>query len=251
MKFASCFFISIALHAAIFAVPVSHYETMAEPIIPVTLLRGEGGSGLWSPEQKGLSLGTQPQARLRTSRFETRNNGHGTNHVAEALPRVLTTNLVTQDSDGQKFFESVSVEASSEEPSGLFLHGTGERSEERVNGAGNSDGWIGLGGNGTGEGRGSSWTFAQADYAHNPKPKYPERAQREGWEGAVLLRVLVNRQGRPESIEVTHSSGFETLDRAAMDTVKDWRFHPARYGEREVESWVKIPIIFRLADTKN
>ena len=90
--------------------------------------------------------------------------------------------------------------------------------------------------------------FGRAGYAYNPKPKYPETARREGWEGTVLLRVLVDQDGKSKSIEINRSSGFETLDRAAMETVKVWRFHPAHYGERLVESWVKIPVVFSLAD---
>ncbi|HEX2931804.1 MAG TPA: energy transducer TonB [Candidatus Binatia bacterium] len=46
------------------------------------------------------------------------------------------------------------------------------------------------------------------------------------------------------------SSGSEALDRAAAEAIKRWRFHPARYGDKAVESWLRIPIEFRLADAQ-
>jgi TonB family protein len=93
--------------------------------------------------------------------------------------------------------------------------------------------------------------YAPAGYAHNPAPEYPEQARREGWEGTVLLGVLINRQGSPEKVEVKRGSGFEILDRAATQAVMGWRFHPARHGETTSESWVSVPIVFRLSTSEN
>ena len=91
----------------------------------------------------------------------------------------------------------------------------------------------------------------QASYAYSPKPEYPDRARREGKEGRVVLRVLVDEQGKSKSVAVNDSSGSESLDRAAAEAIKLWRFSPARYGGKLVESWVKVPIDFRLTDEKN
>ena len=88
----------------------------------------------------------------------------------------------------------------------------------------------------------------QARYARVAKPKYPSEARRNGWEGTAILKVLVDRSGRTTRIELHRSSGFQILDRAAVGAVKAWRFVPARRGGRTVESWVKIPVVFRLAD---
>jgi protein TonB len=51
-------------------------------------------------------------------------------------------------------------------------------------------------------------------------------------------------------VEINRSSGSEALDRAAAEAIKRWRFIPARYGDKAVESWIRIPIEFRLADAK-
>jgi protein TonB len=100
--------------------------------------------------------------------------------------------------------------------------------------------------NTSGETRAATETFARAAYAFHPKPDYPERAKREGWEGTVLLEVLINSQGDPERVAVARSSGFALLDNAAREAVKGWRFRPASMGEHRIASVERVPVVFRL-----
>ncbi len=89
--------------------------------------------------------------------------------------------------------------------------------------------------------------FAVAQYASNPRPAYPEEARRAGQQGTVLLRVLVGTDGSPWKVEIARSCGFTILDRAAADAVRErWRFRPASAGTGAVQSWVLVPIRFRL-----
>ena len=85
-----------------------------------------------------------------------------------------------------------------------------------------------------------------ADYLTNPKPPYPSASRRMGEEGEVRLRVHVDTTGQAQQIEVFRSSGFPRLDQAALDTVKQWRFIPARQGDQPVAAWVIVPIQFSL-----
>jgi len=85
-----------------------------------------------------------------------------------------------------------------------------------------------------------------AAYLRNPAPVYPAVARRSGDQGTVMLKVLVNPQGAPVRVELEQSSGSKPLDSAALDAVKGWRFVPARRGERNIEDWVRVPIVFRL-----
>lgn len=253
MKFACSFLISAAFHAAMLALPVSFFGTESELVVPVTLLSLEGGDGLGLAQQRGLMTRSKSPATARPSRLDARSNGSGEKPVSEVVVDIPTTNPAVHFQDAHKR-ESIEVgpdEGRSKQAGRIFLPGAAEGSGEKVSGAGESDGGAGFGGNGTRNGNGASRIFTQADYAHNPRPTYPERAQREGWEGTVFLRVLINHEGKPEKVEVGRSSGFESLDRAAIEAVKDWRFHPARYGEKAVESWVRVPIIFRLSEMKN
>jgi protein TonB len=85
-----------------------------------------------------------------------------------------------------------------------------------------------------------------ADYLHNPPPAYPQLSRRLGEEGRVILRVLVNPSGRADEVQIRTSSGHERLDEAARETVRAWKFVPAKRGEEPVAAWVLIPISFRL-----
>ncbi|AAC06776.1 energy transducer TonB family protein [Aquifex aeolicus] len=49
--------------------------------------------------------------------------------------------------------------------------------------------------------------------------KYPYIARRMGWEGKVILEIILSEKGC-ESVRVAHSSGHKVLDRNAVETVK-------------------------------
>jgi protein TonB len=85
-----------------------------------------------------------------------------------------------------------------------------------------------------------------ADYLDNPAPDYPPLSRRMGEQGRVTLRVLVNPAGRADDVQVRVSSGFPRLDETARETVRRWKFVPARRGSEAVPAWVLIPISFRL-----
>lgn len=85
-----------------------------------------------------------------------------------------------------------------------------------------------------------------ADYLDNPKPPYPNLSRRMGEEGEVRLRVHVDTSGNAQQVEIARSSGFPRLDQAALDTVKQWRFVPARQGDQPIPAWVIVPIQFSL-----
>jgi protein TonB len=82
-----------------------------------------------------------------------------------------------------------------------------------------------------------------ASYDYCPRPAYSEKL-----EGTVILQVVVDEDGKPKSLAINKSSGSKVLDQAAVTHVKQrCRFHPARQGERRVESVVEFPVVFKLA----
>jgi periplasmic protein TonB len=85
-----------------------------------------------------------------------------------------------------------------------------------------------------------------ADYLHNPPPKYPPLSRRLGEAGRVVLRVLVSTGGNAKRVELRTSSGSRRLDGAALETVQRWKFAPARQGDTPVAAWVLVPILFTL-----
>ncbi|NIM28335.1 MAG: TonB family protein, partial [Gammaproteobacteria bacterium] len=64
--------------------------------------------------------------------------------------------------------------------------------------------------------------------AGNAPPDYPWTARARGHQGRVVLSVWVSAAGLAERLAVLHSSGYASLDRAAMEAVERWRFRPAR-----------------------
>ena len=85
-----------------------------------------------------------------------------------------------------------------------------------------------------------------ASYLENPPSAYPALSKRVGEQGKVMLHVFVNAQGGADTVELRASSGSSRLDDAALESVKRWRFVPARQGDQPVAAWVLIPITFSL-----
>ena len=83
-------------------------------------------------------------------------------------------------------------------------------------------------------------------YLRNPAPAYPGVSRKLKEHGRVILNVLVGAEGDAQSIEVRTSSGYDRLDRAAIDAVRHWRFSPARRGSQTVAAWALVPILFEL-----
>lgn len=90
----------------------------------------------------------------------------------------------------------------------------------------------------------------KASYLNNPPPSYPAIARRNGVQGRVVLNVEVLANGSSGKVTVQSSSGYAMLDNAALQTVKTWRFVPARHGGLVVDKWFLIPIQFSLKDNQ-
>ncbi|MEG3788654.1 TonB family protein [Lysobacter sp. CCNWLW3] len=78
----------------------------------------------------------------------------------------------------------------------------------------------------------------------NPAPRYPPQALRRGESGTVTVRVQIGADGVPTDVGVGTSSGSRTLDRAAQDAVRRWRFRPALANGQPVSGTVMVPITF-------
>ena len=82
----------------------------------------------------------------------------------------------------------------------------------------------------------------------NAPPEYPWTARAQGFQGRVVLSVWVSAQGAADRLAVLKSSGYPTLDRAALEAVQRWRFQPARRGGHDTGSLLYVPVLFRLED---
>lgn len=82
--------------------------------------------------------------------------------------------------------------------------------------------------------------------AYCPYPTYSDDARKAKVQGAVTLQVLVGADGRAQDIRIVRGIGFG-LDERAMETVRGWKFIPARDGAKHnVPAWVTVEAVFRL-----
>ncbi|MEO8332451.1 MAG: TonB family protein [Gallionella sp.] len=90
----------------------------------------------------------------------------------------------------------------------------------------------------------------KASYLNNQPPHYPLAARRMGLQGKVVLNVEVLAEGVSGQLNVFQSSGHEVLDRAALASVKTWRFVPARRAGLPFTRWFRVPIQFSLKENE-
>lgn len=91
----------------------------------------------------------------------------------------------------------------------------------------------------------------RADYLNNPRPPYPMVARRMGYNGKVILNVEVLAEGKAGQVLLHQSSGYEILDKSALQTVKTWKFSPAKRFGQPVTQWFLVPIKFSLEDNNS
>lgn len=81
---------------------------------------------------------------------------------------------------------------------------------------------------------------------NNPHPEYPRAAREAGWEGTVVLQVMVLTDGTAGNVTLHKTSGHSILDEAALAAVRGWQFIPAMDGNFPVQSVVRMPVRFDL-----
>jgi protein TonB len=65
-------------------------------------------------------------------------------------------------------------------------------------------------------------------------------------EGRVVLQAEVGSDGRLANVRIKDSSGHRELDQAALQSVRQWVFRPARQGDKPINQQVLIPVEFRV-----
>ncbi|MBW3517177.1 energy transducer TonB [Shewanella sp. NKUCC01_JLK] len=75
---------------------------------------------------------------------------------------------------------------------------------------------------------------------------YPKMAKRLRQQGVTLLKVKVSEHGECQQVDLLTSSGFDLLDRAAIDSAKNWLFESAQSNGEKVSAWVEIPVHFSI-----
>lgn len=72
-------------------------------------------------------------------------------------------------------------------------------------------------------------------YVKQPDLNFPALARRAGESGTVVLRIIVDVNGRLREATVERSSGFDRIDQAALRDIRSARFAPRMEDGRPVE----------------
>ena len=76
-------------------------------------------------------------------------------------------------------------------------------------------------------------------------PSYTDAAIRAKVQGVVLLKGMVRRNGRVDTLSVVRSLGYG-LDENAIREMASWRWRPAMRNGKAVDAWATIEVAFNL-----
>jgi TonB family protein len=77
-----------------------------------------------------------------------------------------------------------------------------------------------------------------------PSPAYPVIAKQLKVEGEVTVDVVIGEEGKVESAKA--ASGNPILTKAAVDTVKEWKFTPFKNGGKAVKAQTVLSFSFKM-----
>lgn len=113
------------------------------------------------------------------------------------------------------------------------------------NGPGSGGGSGGGSGNGGGGGGDVTLPSHTGGYLNNPRPPYPKQLEEDGVSGSVRLRVMVEANGKPSSVEVV-SASHPLFARSAKETVANsYTFRPATRNGQPIRHSYTFTIRFR------
>jgi TonB family protein len=108
-------------------------------------------------------------------------------------------------------------------------------------------------GTGGSDAKGGGPMFIQGDVVpptvqERVRPQYPEKARVSRLQGSVLLQVIIDEDGRVEDVQLLRSieSVAASLDEAAKEAVRQWRYSPATENGKPVKVYSTVTVNFSL-----
>lgn len=87
--------------------------------------------------------------------------------------------------------------------------------------------------------------WAEGNLIYRVQPSYPPLARQARIQGAVKLRAIISRTGTIENLVVL--AGHAMLVTAAVEAVKQWRYHPFLLNGDPIEVETEITVNFTLS----
>lgn len=77
-------------------------------------------------------------------------------------------------------------------------------------------------------------------------PLYPEAARRQGLQGYVVVRLLIDESGGVEEAQIVESAGPVSFRQAVLRMAHEWTFTPATRDGHPVKAWATKTVRFHL-----
>ncbi|WP_188397675.1 energy transducer TonB [Sporomusa sp. GT1] len=80
------------------------------------------------------------------------------------------------------------------------------------------------------------------------EPAYPDDARQDGFTGTVGVKIEVLANGRTGEVRLARSSGRGSMDEAALQAVRKWRFVPAKDegSGQAIRCFTTLAVVFKL-----
>lgn len=85
--------------------------------------------------------------------------------------------------------------------------------------------------------------FTPPKLVYHPTPHYTREAMKAKISGVVYLRIVINTKGEVTDAKVTKGLGYG-LDEKAVNTVRSWKFEPARHNGTPLTVAVVVEVSF-------
>jgi TonB family protein len=91
---------------------------------------------------------------------------------------------------------------------------------------------------------------------YQPAAAFSKEARKKKVSGVATVRLIVDAQGNPEQVQIIksiadtvdekHHAAALTLDQAAIDSVKKYKFKPAMFHGKPVATYLNVEVNFQL-----
>jgi protein TonB len=82
--------------------------------------------------------------------------------------------------------------------------------------------------------------------ARRVMPDYPRSARRQGIQGQVVVRIVVDKDGNPQACAVHSAAPEGYFEEVALQAARQMRFIPGKVRGAPVNTLVTVPFVFRL-----
>ena len=89
--------------------------------------------------------------------------------------------------------------------------------------------------------------FIPASQKNQPRIIYPKVAQESSYSGITKIILSISNVGTVDNVFLEESSGYEILDKAAIDYCKNLVFYPAKVDDKTVYSKLRREIKFKIS----